>query len=68
MVQKYVRDKAFCGLKSCKCTKEQKETHRLIPEDPTLKPNRVMKLPHVMIVDSRVLTKYFDLFMENSFE
>lgn len=68
MVQKYIRDDAFCGLKSCKCSGDFQESHQLVPDSKNALPNRVMKLPHVLIVDSRVLIKYFDLFQENNFE
>lgn len=68
MVQKYVRDDVYCGLKSCKCHVGPNETHRLVPDSKRTAPNRVMKLPHVLIVDSKVLIKYFDLFQENHFE
>jgi len=66
MVQKYVRPSAFCGLKSCKCSDSKQESHKLSPAGTSS--NRVMKLPHVIVVDSRVLIKYFDLFQENHFE
>ncbi|KAI6207230.1 Ribonuclease B and Ribonuclease II R domain containing protein, protein [Aphelenchoides fujianensis] len=64
--EKYLRRSAFCGLRTCsKCEGGEFETHRL---NPAASPNRVMSLPHAVVVDSKVLVKFIDLFQENVFQ
>ncbi|KAI6204864.1 Ribonuclease B and Ribonuclease II R domain containing protein [Aphelenchoides besseyi] len=67
--EKYLRRRAFCGLKTCtKCEDSDYETHRLNPTVESSTFNRVMNLPHCLIVDSKVLIKFIDLFQENVFK
>ncbi|CAD5230545.1 unnamed protein product [Bursaphelenchus okinawaensis] len=63
ILEKYVRNDAHCGLMSCTCNGGALETKKLDPVT-NLVQNKVMNLSHVVIVDSQVLFKFLDIFVE----
>ncbi|CAD5233492.1 unnamed protein product [Bursaphelenchus xylophilus] len=67
IVERYVRNDAHCGLMACNCNGGTSETKKIDPVTNQVQ-NKVMNLPHVVIVDSQVLWKFLDIFVEGKIE
>lgn len=67
MLEKYVRDETHCGLKQCTCFGAEFEDHRIDPLGNSVQ-NKVMKLPHVVLVDSTTLLKFIDIFVDGKIQ
>lgn len=63
MYEKYVSSESHCGLKQCDCFEGIHQDHRVDPVK-NLVQNKVMKMKHVVIVDSQVLLKFMDVFID----